>query len=124
MSFSYAARQTVEAFAAGMGLPAEPARDGSYNFVFARSGTLSLSPTRDGKRVLISLSAQPRSADQAIQRRAFAMAGRDVTTNVFLQCGLARDGSIVFAVALDDGALNEQTLDASISHLKAAHEGL
>src|SRR5262245_23680644 len=92
----------IEQFATSIGLAASPARDGSFSFVFERSGTLSLTPSADGSRVLLSLARQPLRVDLAIEQQALQRAGLDATSSRFLHAGLAGDGSIVLAVSLGE----------------------
>lgn len=124
MAFSVHALRSIEAFAASMELTAQPARDGSFTFVFERSGSLSLTSSDDGAETLVSLARQPTRSDPAIERRALAVAGLDPTTNRFLHAGLARDGSIVFAQAIADTAFDLPALEACLQRLIAAHDAI
>jgi type III secretion system chaperone SycN len=123
-SFSIHALRSVEAFAASLGLPARPARDGSFTFVFERSGTLSLTPAEDGAQALVSLARRPARSDSNLERRALARAGLDPATNRYLHAGLAGDGSVVFAIGIDDTALDLPTLESCLRELNAAHDAI
>ena len=123
-SFSTHALRAIDAFAASMDLPARPARDGSFTFVFERSGTLSLTPAEDGAQALVSLARMPARTDGALQRRALARAGLNPMTNRYLHAGMAGDGSLVFAIGLDDGVLDLPTLEGCLRELNAAHDDI
>lgn len=121
-SFSVHALRSIEAFAASMRLPARSARDGSYTFVFERSGTLSLTPAQDGMQVLVSLARRPERSDAALQRRALARAGLNPSTSRFLHAGLGNDGSLIFAIGIHDTALDLPTIEDCFRELVAAHD--
>lgn len=120
MTFSPPALQVLQAFAASLDLPAKPARDGSYSFVFQRSGTLTLTASRDGARVLASLSRMVPRINEDVERRILALAGPDVTTQRLLSAGIGRDGSVIVAVSIDDDELSLPVLETSIQQLMAA----
>ena len=104
-----------------MGLPAKAARDGSYTFIFERSGTLSLTPAEDGAQVLLSLARKADRPDAAWERRALARAGINQTTSKMLHAGLASDGSLVFALGVEDTSLDLPTLERCFDELVTAH---
>jgi type III secretion system chaperone SycN len=120
MTFSNQALQAIEAFAANMGLSAQPAPDGSYSFVFERSGTLTLTSATDGERTLVSLRGTPGRIDEEIESRLLALAGPDVTTGRFLSTGLMRDGAALFAVGIDDREMDLPVMEVCIQQLMAA----
>jgi type III secretion system chaperone SycN len=123
-SFSVGALRAIETFAASLGLPVRPARDGSFSFVFDRSGTLSLTPSNDGARTLVSLARVPPRHDLTVERRALDRAGLNPTTNQFLHAGLAADGSLVFAVSVEDGDISLPALESCFEQLTAAHDAI
>ena len=118
--FAAGAQMVIEAFAASLGLPSKPARDGSYSFAFRQSGVLTLTPGSDG-RALISLARKPARPDRAAELKALAAARRDPTTNRFLHAGLATDGSLVFTIGLEAGAFDVPTLDSCFHQLVVVH---
>ena len=120
-SFSNSALMAISSFAGSLGLTANPARDGSFTFVFERSGTFSLTPSDDGNQALVSLARIPVRTDAAMERRALARAGLNPTTSRFLHAGLATDGSIVFSMALHDTDLDLPTLESCLGELVSAH---
>lgn len=121
--FAHGPRLVIEAFAASLGLPATPARDGSYSFIFANSGVMSLTPAPDG-RTLVSLAQQPARPGRETEARVLAAARRDPATNHFLHTALAADGSLVFAFALEPAEFDLQSLDACLQQLIAVQEAL
>jgi hypothetical protein len=120
MAFSNQALRAIETFAANMGLAAQPAADGSYSFIFERSGTLTLTSASDGERTLVSLMGAPGRMDEEIESRLLALAGPDITTSRFLSTGLTRDGIALFAVSIDDGEMGLPILEVCIQQLLAA----
>lgn len=124
MAFSNQALQAIETFAASVGLAAQPAADGSYSFVFERSGTLTLTSANDGERTLVSLTGTPGRMDEEIESRLFALAGPDVTTGRFLSTGLTRDGVALFAVNVDDSEMDLPMLEVCIQQLLAARTAI
>src|SRR5437588_289428 len=122
--FSAMTVQTVEAFAESLGLSAVPASDGSFNFIFARSGTLSLTPSADGRRILVSLARMPHLTHAANEIRLLERAGLDSTTSTFVHAGLAPDGSHVLAIEIDELRFDLPTLETSLKTLIAHHDEL
>jgi type III secretion system chaperone SycN len=120
--FSSGALQAIAAFAASLGLPPEAAPDGSYNFVFARSGTLSLAPSDDGKRVLICLARVPYRSDVNLEKRFLDLAGMDPTTSTFVHAAMASDGNLVLAIDLEDGRFDRHSLDLALRRLIDLHD--
>lgn len=119
--FAPGPRLVVEAFAGSLGLPAVPARDGSYSFAFARSGLLTLTAAPDG-RTLVSLARQPARPGRDTEARALAAARPDPTTGRFLHAGLAADGSLVFVLALEPAEFDLPALDACLQQLVAVQD--
>jgi type III secretion system chaperone SycN len=122
MPFSRSALQVVEAFAAGLGLPPRPARDGSFTFAFERLGQLTLTPAQDASRVLVSLARRPARLDAALMQRALARAGFDPTSGRVVHAGLAADDSLVYAASLDEAELDLPTIDGCLQQLAALHD--
>jgi type III secretion system chaperone SycN len=121
MSFSNSTASTIEAFAAALAVPLSPGPDGSVSFVFERSGTLSFTPSTDRRRVLISLAANAAGSTADMAHRALERAGLDPTTNLFVHAGLAADGSIVFAMSLEEEQLDQPVIENCLQRLIAQH---
>ncbi|WP_375453289.1 CesT family type III secretion system chaperone [uncultured Methylobacterium sp.] len=124
MTFSRMSLGAIEGFAGQLGLPLRPARDGSVSFVFAETGTLSLTPSRDGARVLVSLARRPAWLGPELLQAALAGAGVDPGTGRIVYAGLAADDSLVFSLSLDEAECDLPTLDACLHQLAAVHRGL
>ena len=122
--FSQKTLNTIEAFTTSMNLPTIPGPDGSFNFQFARAGNLSLTSSREGDRVLVSLGRTPPSPDAAAQLRFLSRAGRDKVRNKFLNSGVAPDGSFVFFVGIEEDSFTLQELEQALDDLIAAHDSL
>lgn len=108
----------IQQFASLMGLPAEPADDGSYNFVFERSGTLSFTGAQDGAGVIIGLSRVPGSLTPQLLESFFGLAGIDPHTNSLLHAGLAPRGSLVLSVHIADGQLDLPLLEVLFEKMR------
>ena len=124
MAFSNQALQAIEAFAGSLGVPLTPAPDGSYSFVFERSGTLTLTSASDGERTLVSLAVRPHRLDQEIEARLLALAGPDMTTERFLSTGLTRHGEAMFVVSIDDGEISLPVLETCMQQIFAARAAI
>ena len=124
MAFTHVSRQAVERFAEHLGLPPQPARDGSFTFVFADRGSLTLTSTRDGSRVVVSLAQRPARLDGELLAKAFARAGFDPAIDDLLHVGLTSDESLVFSVSVEDTACDLPMLENCLQALSAAHRGL
>jgi type III secretion system chaperone SycN len=120
MAFTPQITQAIEGFAANLGVPARPARDGSYSFRFERSGTLTLTASEDGARALLSLATAPLRVSEDLEWRILSLAGPDVTTGRFLSAGLARDGSAMFAVGVDEEEMSLPALETCLQQLMQA----
>lgn len=124
MPFSPQALQTIEGFAASLGLPATPSADGSYSFAFENSGTLTLTSAEDGERTLLSLFVRPHRLDTTVEQRIMSLAGPDITTNRFLSAGLTGDDGVIFAVDIDDAEMSLPTLETCMQQLLKARAGI
>lgn len=120
MAFSTRALMTIEAFAGNIGIAAMPAADGSFSFVFDRSGTLTLTCAADGTRTLASLYMRPVRMDEKREQLLLSLAGPDITTRRFLSTGVAPDGAVMFVVGIDDEEMNLPTLEICLQQLRAA----
>lgn len=114
----------IEGFAASLGVPLTPATDGSYSFVFERSGTLTLTSAADGERTLVSLAARPHRLDQEIEQRLLALAGPDMTTERFLSTGVTRDGEAMFVVSIGDSEISLSVLETCMQQIFAARAAI
>lgn len=122
--FSPMARITVEKFAENLGLSAQVAADHSYGFVLANSGTLSVTPSDDGKRVIISLARAPNRSDVALQLRFLGLAGLHSGTGTLIHAGIAPDETMVLATDLDEDRFDMQSLDETLSRLIELHNSV
>lgn len=116
--------RVVESFAGQLGLPARAAADGSFTFVFASTGTLSVTGSRDGHRVFVSLARKPARVEAGLLARALSLAGPEPATNRLVQAGLSADESLHLSVGLDDDALDLPALDEAFQGLVALHAAL
>ncbi|WAJ30494.1 hypothetical protein [Antarcticirhabdus aurantiaca] len=120
MAISSRAIQTINAFAASMGVEAAPAADGSYSFVFQRSGTLTLTAASEPGRVLVSLAARPQQLDERLEGELIQLAGPDPSTGRLLSVGVGRGGHVIFAVGLDDDEMDLPAIETCLRQLMAA----
>jgi type III secretion system chaperone SycN len=116
--------QIIESFAASMGLPARAAADGSFSFVFSRSGTLSLTSSEEGDRLLVSLARDPVRSDSDLEWRLLLQAGLDPATQTFLHSGMSPDGGLFHVMEFAEDDVDLPALDAVLRRLMEAHEEL
>lgn len=125
-AFTPRAFAVLEGFAGSLGLPLRPAADGSVGFAFARQGQLQFTPAldsqREGARVLVSLARRPPRLDDQTAERALGLARLDPTTGRIIHAGLSPDGSIVFALGLEDGEFDLPAIEASIRMLSTCQD--
>lgn len=122
MSFGRASLGVVEGFAAQLGLPLRPARDGSVSFAFATTGTLSLTPSADGSRILVGLARPLRAPDSGRLERALACAGLQPATGRVVRAGLSGDDSLHLVLELPEAAFDLPALDVCLQELGALHD--
>jgi len=115
--FSTMARIVVERFAENLGITARMAPDHSYGFVLDRSGTLSLTPSDDGKRIIVSLARLPNRSDIALQLQFLGLAGVQSGTGTLVHAGIAPDETMVLATNLDEDRFDVQSLDQTLARL-------
>ena len=121
--FSHRAIGVIDSFVANLQLPqSEAAVDGSYSFAIDNVGFLSLTPSEDGERIIISLKRladrQP-STDELLgflKRAQFDPVIRRPVT-----AGMASDGGLVLAASFDDGTLDLPTIEGCIDRLGELH---
>lgn len=122
--FSPQLRQTIEAFASSMQFASMPpaASDGGYSFVFEHSGMLSLSPSGDGRFVVVALGRKPVSNDESYTRRFFLQASLESLTGEALHAGMTAEGMCCYATRIPAEAFDLPTLESNLNLLIAAHE--
>lgn len=124
--FSSQAQQTIAAFAESMmmnGVP-RPAADGSYTFLFEKSGTLTLIPASDGRNVILAVGRRPAIDDVSTMRVFFGNAGLEVTSTGPLHAGIAPNGDYYYAVVIPNGRFNLPTLETALNECFAAHDAV
>lgn len=111
-------------FAAQMGLPLRPARDGSVSFVFAQAGTLTLTAGQDGQELHVSLLRRPARCGPDLLRAALSGAGLDAATGRLVQVGLAADEALIVSVRLAADDVSLQAIEACLELLRRCHDAL
>ena len=111
-------------FAAQMGLPLRPARDGSVSFVFAQAGILTLTAGEDGRELHVSLLRRPSRCDADLLRAAMSGAGLDAATGRLIQVGLAADEALIFSVRLAPGDVSVQAVEGCLELLRRCHDAM
>lgn len=122
--FSTMARRVIESFAANMGMSAHAAADHSYGFDFARSGTLSIIPSEDGKRIIICLTRVPYRPDISMQMRLLSLAGFDSLSSATIHAGIAPNGMFVLALNIEEERFDAQLLNNSFSRLAELYDSI
>lgn len=118
----FQARAAVDAFASMIGLEARPARDGSVSFLFRQLGTLSVTPTSDSARVVMSFDWTPSRTSADMQWRLLSRAGADPTTGESIHTGMAPDGSFICALSVETGRLDLPSFDERLRTLMSMRE--
>jgi type III secretion system chaperone SycN len=116
--------RAVESFAAQLGLPARPAADGSFGFVFARTGTLTVTPAQGGRRIVVSLARKAARVEPALLLRLLGAGGHDPATGRLIHAGLAPDDEIHLALSFAEADFDLPALDAGFQQLAALHDRL
>lgn len=111
-------------FAAQMGLPVRPARDGSLSFAFAQAGTLTLTAGEGGEDLHVSLLRRPDRVDAGLMGSALAAAGLDGASGRLVQAGLTGEDALVFSVRLAPGDVSLQSIEACLELLRRRHDAL
>ena len=117
---SHTVLETVQLFAESMDIEAIPANDGSFTFLFERSGALTLTNSLEGDRIHVSLMRQPFRSDTSAEHRLLDQAGFDHLTNTFLHVGLTSDGSFVCATDIEVHQFDLPLLDQAFRRLTEA----
>ena len=118
MPFASGDRHIIETFAADAGLPARPARDGSFSFVIDGAATLTFTPAQpDG--VALSLSWKPSRLDGPTLRRALGIAGYAPDLGAVVQAGAGANEDLILAVRFAENGLSPSAIDACIRDLFA-----
>lgn len=113
----------VRDFAAQMGLPVRPARDGSLSFVFVQAGTLTLT-AGEVEDLHVSLLRRPARVDAGLMRSALAAAGLDAASTRLVQAGLTGDDALIFSVRLAPGDVSLQSIEACLELLRRRQDAL
>ena len=118
--FSPSAVQAIEDFVQNLQMSSvAPAPDGSYTFAFTRAGDLSICPSEDGKRAIMSLkSRDPRRLTSEDMTRLLTLAQRDPITQTPISAGLV-GGQVVLAANIRDDAFDLQKIELCLDRLIA-----
>lgn len=122
--FPHRARQQVEAFAENLGLVAKPAPDGSYGFIFAKSGLLSFVASQDEARVVVCLVRPSSQVNLSTPIRFFRLAGLDPATSNFVHAGISADNNCVLAISLEESRFDMQSIFETLSRLTDLYDSL
>ena len=107
-----------------LGLPVQAAVDNSFGFAFERSGLLTMTPSDDGERLIVSLAREQSRYDVDFEMRVLESAGFDPSTQSFLHTGLSNEGSVVVAVEIDENSADLPAIDSAVRRLIETHEAL
>ncbi|WP_378941118.1 hypothetical protein [Mesorhizobium sp. ANAO-SY3R2] len=124
MAFSRQTVSTIDEFAASMNVVARPAVDGSYSFVFERSGTLTFTSSPSGDATLLSLHVPLRALNEDMELRLVRLAGPEISTDRFLSVGVTRDGGAMLVVKIGDDEMSLPQLETCLQQLLAARAAL
>ena len=118
MEFSQRFAEVINAFAHQLQLPgAQPSKDGSVSFEFERAGTMTLAASANGKRVILSLTAEVTLQTVDDLRVHLERARFDDVTRLPISAGLTTNGARVLAANIPDDRFDLQTLEGSLDRL-------
>ncbi|MEM8837313.1 MAG: CesT family type III secretion system chaperone, partial [Pseudomonadota bacterium] len=125
VGFSQRAEGVIADFGASIDMPGLPrSPDGSYTIAFQRAGVMSLTPSQDGKRTIVSLTRKPAHPPLAEDlKRLFDVAQLDPVTRFPVSAGLSADNAFILAMSVDDADFTLQSLEAAIDRLIQLFEG-
>ena len=123
VGFSGRALKTIEDFTANIEMQGiSPASDGSFTFAFEHAGIMSLTPSTDGKRAILSLKQMPQRQQLAEDLKAFfKLAQFDPITQKPITTGMASDGGLILAASIDENDFNLPTVETCLDRLIELH---
>lgn len=124
VAFSQQTVRTIDEFAASMHIVAHPAVDGSYSFVFERSGTLTFTSTPSGDTTLLSLHVPLPVLNEDMELLLIRLAGPEISTGRFLSAGVCRDGGAMLAVKIADEEMSLPQIETCLQQLLAARAAI
>lgn len=121
-NFSDQSFAVVGEFSRNLGLgDVRPVEDGSVSFEFEQAGTFSITPARDGNRILLSL-AQNRGRLLAENLwEFFSLSGWDPVIGAPVNAGMSSKGDVVLVVSLDVGGQTLQMIELALDRLIELH---
>lgn len=117
MTFGPVDLDAVARFAGQFGLPARPARDGSFSFAFAQDGVLTLTPPDGRGRACLSLARRLDRPEPGMARAALLQAGFDPSLDRVIHVCLTGDNQLSFTLALEAGRLSLPDLENGLQAL-------
>ncbi len=119
VTFSQRALKTIDDFVSNIGMQEiAPANDGSFTFAFEHAGVMSLTPSMDGKRAILSLKKMPIRQPLTEDIKAFLkLAQFDPITRKPITAGMAANGGLVLAISIDENSFDLPTIEACLDRL-------
>ncbi|WP_068310228.1 CesT family type III secretion system chaperone [Polycladidibacter hongkongensis] len=115
--FSSSILSILHSFADTVGVPFEPAADGSVSYSFSESGTISFTPARNGDALVISrsrtLQTQERTDLTALASQSAYVA--ELQSDLFV--GLTPQGDVYFSTVLFAQEISLPKVEAAIDQL-------
>ncbi|KZM47365.1 CesT family type III secretion system chaperone [Labrenzia sp. OB1] len=100
-----------------------PASDGSVTFELEHAGTLCLTASTDGSRVLVSLSRPPESLQTGVLARFLGLSHFDFHLGVSFNAGMNAGGGLMLVADIATSELSPQIIDQCLTRLISLHEG-
>lgn len=115
--------EVIQAFCCGMQMPmASLSADGSITFDIETLGTLSLTPSRDGKRALISLKRRLQFPQIEDLKRFMTLPQWNPYLALPISAGMSADGGLLLVAAMDEPSVTLQTLEQCVAELIKLHD--
>lgn len=124
-SFSDHSFAVVREFARNLGFgDVRPVEDGSVSFEFERAGTFSITPARDGRRMLLSLSRNKGRLQAGNLKDFLSLSSWDPVIGAPVNAGMSSQGGLVLVVALDGESQTLQMIELCLDRLIELHASL
>lgn len=96
--------------------------DGSVTIEFESAGTLSLTPSQDGARTLVSLKRFRTFLQNDELERFLALSDYDTFLGLWINAGMSADDGLVLVASIDEANLGLHSLEQCLDTLISLHD--